>query len=440
MNTRSEHEENRRAPVDALHAGSDVLSYLSSRFVNSDIGDPPMIGNQVVNQLGIASLLRQKQYDEQQLLVSRLILRQQQQQRTDALLAAASIHNPMIGQGAHTHPLFADNLEKRNSDPAYMLQHEQLSQQIELLRAEAELTRHGRSDQRTDTIMPEHHKKIQTTCQSKLNDEDGKKLKSMPDIVQAVEKDSKGEVDDELAGEATAGENANTTKGTVNESFPQKLYRMLEEAETNGMKDVVSFLPHGKVFVIHKPRKFVLDLIPKYFSTGRMSSFQRQLNLYGFRRVKGGAEKGGYYHDFFFKGKPELCMKIKRKKARAKVSTSATASSVRTRGLLSGVVGSVLDNGTVPNQLDVNTLQTYARIFPGISGLGIDHANDGLSMMMPMGLNGMSQSAFRSPLSTEIQPTEQSAETFALLLTQIQEKEQRREQLIKEMRRSRLGP
>lgn len=69
-----------------------------------------------------------------------------------------------------------------------------------------------------------------------------------------------------------------------NETFPVKLYRMLYEVEKDGKADVVSFLPHGRSFYIHKQNEFGL-ILPKYFSTDRMASFQRQLNLYGFRRI-----------------------------------------------------------------------------------------------------------------------------------------------------------
>jgi hypothetical protein len=43
-----------------------------------------------------------------------------------------------------------------------------------------------------------------------------------------------------------------------------------------------------------------------------MASFQRQLNLYGFRRIPKGADVGAYYHPKFQKGKRELVSEIKR--------------------------------------------------------------------------------------------------------------------------------
>jgi hypothetical protein len=104
--------------------------------------------------------------------------------------------------------------------------------------------------------------------------------------------------------------------------FPLKLYRMLEEAEKNGQEDVLSFLPHGRAFAIHKPGKFKEDIMPRYFGTTRVSSFQRQLNMYGFRRVAEGSDKGSYYHKLFLEGQKELLEKIKRKKPAGPKPTS----------------------------------------------------------------------------------------------------------------------
>lgn len=68
-------------------------------------------------------------------------------------------------------------------------------------------------------------------------------------------------------------------KSKQNEAFPKKLYRIIEEAKKNGQEDIISFFPHGRAFAIHKPQEFVSEIMPKYMSTTRLSSFQRQLNL-----------------------------------------------------------------------------------------------------------------------------------------------------------------
>lgn len=43
-----------------------------------------------------------------------------------------------------------------------------------------------------------------------------------------------------------------------------------------------------------------------------MSSFKRQLNLYGFELINTGPARGGYYHELFVKDRPELCRRMRR--------------------------------------------------------------------------------------------------------------------------------
>jgi hypothetical protein len=111
------------------------------------------------------------------------------------------------------------------------------------------------------------------------------------------------------------GIDKNGRRGGTSEHFPQKLHRMLSELQKEaGGTDVASFLPHGRAFDIHNPKKFVTEIMPKYFRMSRFSSFQRQLNLYDFRRITDGMDKGAYYHELFLNGRPALCMHMKRTK------------------------------------------------------------------------------------------------------------------------------
>lgn len=104
-------------------------------------------------------------------------------------------------------------------------------------------------------------------------------------------------------------------RGGVTVPFPVKLHEMLDSVEDFGHGDIVSWQPHGRCFVVHKPREFK-ELIPKYFKLSKMASFQRQLNLYGFTRLTRGRDKGGYYHEFFLRGKKFLCHNIHRIKVK----------------------------------------------------------------------------------------------------------------------------
>jgi HSF-type DNA-binding len=44
----------------------------------------------------------------------------------------------------------------------------------------------------------------------------------------------------------------------------------------------------------------------RYFRQSKLTSFQRQLNLYGFNRLTHGRDRGGYYHEYFLRGRPCL--------------------------------------------------------------------------------------------------------------------------------------
>lgn len=104
-------------------------------------------------------------------------------------------------------------------------------------------------------------------------------------------------------------------RGGVTVPFPLKLHEMLDRVERDGFDHIVSWQPHGRCFVVHKPQEFK-DILPSYFKLSKIASFQRQLNLYGFNRLTRGADKGGYYHELFLRGKPALAHAIQRVKVK----------------------------------------------------------------------------------------------------------------------------
>eukprot|EP00934_Nitzschia_sp_Nitz4_P002534 Nitzschia sp. Nitz4//scaffold85_size83877//54494//55573//NITZ4_005236-RA/size83877-processed-gene-0.29-mRNA-1//1//CDS//3329559158//2524//frame0 len=101
-------------------------------------------------------------------------------------------------------------------------------------------------------------------------------------------------------------------RGGVIEPFPEKLHRLLVEVEAAGRGDVISFVANGRAFAIHKPDKFFKEIVPLYFRQSRLSSFKRQLNLYGFELINTGPARGGYYHELFVKDRPEMCRRMRR--------------------------------------------------------------------------------------------------------------------------------
>lgn len=75
---------------------------------------------------------------------------------------------------------------------------------------------------------------------------------------------------------------------------------------------LVEWLPHGNSFVVQDQELFCSQVLPKYFRHTKLTSFQRQLNLYGFRRITKGPDTGAYCHPEFKRDYPENLAGIKR--------------------------------------------------------------------------------------------------------------------------------
>lgn len=111
-------------------------------------------------------------------------------------------------------------------------------------------------------------------------------------------------------------------------SFPIRLHTMLTSLEDIGLSCVCSWQIHGRSFLVHDRDKFEKFILPKFFRSIKMRSFQKQLSIYGFRRVLefGHEDYGSHYHDLFLRGKPFLCqaMNTSKNKARKLISDSRT--------------------------------------------------------------------------------------------------------------------
>ena len=97
--------------------------------------------------------------------------------------------------------------------------------------------------------------------------------------------------------------------------FPKKLHKMLGDMTNLNLTHIASWQPHGKCFRINNPKSFTELIMQRYFNQSKFPSFNRQLNLYGFKRMyRNGPDKGCYYHKLFVRDNPELCMSMERTK------------------------------------------------------------------------------------------------------------------------------
>jgi hypothetical protein len=52
-------------------------------------------------------------------------------------------------------------------------------------------------------------------------------------------------------------------RGGVAVAFPVKLHEILDQVESDGFADIISWQPHGRCFMIHKPKEFVDFVMPR---------------------------------------------------------------------------------------------------------------------------------------------------------------------------------
>ena len=93
--------------------------------------------------------------------------------------------------------------------------------------------------------------------------------------------------------------------------FPNLLYSILQNDEHS---HIISWMPSGKAFIIHNLRDLETVVLPLYFKTAKLKSFQKQLNIYGYERVKLKNKSTIYLHDHFIQHNPELLLLVIRVK------------------------------------------------------------------------------------------------------------------------------
>lgn len=92
--------------------------------------------------------------------------------------------------------------------------------------------------------------------------------------------------------------------------FLLKTYMLVEDPATD---DVISWNADGTAFVVWQPAEFARDLLPTLFKHSNFSSFVRQLNTYGFRKVA--TSRWEFSNEMFRKGERDLLCDIRRRKA-----------------------------------------------------------------------------------------------------------------------------
>jgi len=129
--------------------------------------------------------------------------------------------------------------------------------------------------------------------------------------------------------------------------FLNKCYEMVDDEATDS---IISWSQTSDGFVIGDMTEFSVRLLPKYFKHSNFSSFMRQLNIYGFRKID--TDRWEFANDGFVRGQKHLLKNIgRRKKLQQPANSDGSWEKIQNLGLWKEIENLKTDKNALMQEL-----------------------------------------------------------------------------------------
>lgn len=174
---------------------------------------------------------------------------------------------------------------------------------------------------------------------------------------------------------------------------PQAFARKLFEILTTESQAVIAWNGNGTAFHVKDVDAFSEDTLTKYYRHSKFSSFQRQLNLYSFRKIVKGPDAGGYAHPMFRRDRPDDLYHVRRSisgsaryEPAAHVAAKAAAAAARRVAATSGSTSKAAGGDcAAPKRAHKSSgaARRFGKVRGGVSGKPHQRAVSEENMLLP---------------------------------------------------------
>ncbi|KAJ3680144.1 hypothetical protein LUZ60_016422 [Juncus effusus] len=148
--------------------------------------------------------------------------------------------------------------------------------------------------------------------------------------------------------------------------FLTKTYQLVDDQATD---DVISWNGDGTAFVVWKSTDLARDLLPRFFKHNNFSSFVRQLNTYGFKKI---SDRWEFSNVNFRRGERRLLSEIQRRR------TSPCSNSPPPQIIQDAIPLAVAMNGSPPTNTSED--QQISSSSGATGSANLEEENNGLRM------------------------------------------------------------